>query len=342
MEFESVSGRFNPATDTAYAAGGFNGWSTSSWPMVPTTGDPNKYEVTKSYNTFAGEVIGYKFIYGTVGNISWESGSDRQYTITASDISSGSAIIPERTFNDLTLDNVLNQDCIIRFTVNMDGARSALGAFNLIDPVTDVRLCGANPPLKWPAGGWPNADSTLTIKLNDSGLDGDAVAGDKIWSKEVTFTEYSPLAVEYKYGANWGADPILYGGNDNENGVGANHNIALTPSMTYGIVANVFGTMGTHPVLTGVTDQLPGIPTVYDLVQNFPNPFNPSTSIRFSIPEAGIVTLKVYSLLGEEVATIVNEFKNAGNYSAQFDASSLTSGVYVYRITLVTTLHLRK
>ena len=103
--------------------------------------------------------------------------------------------------------------------------------------------------------------------------------------------------------------------------------------MTYGVVANVFGTMGDHPVITGVTDQLPGIPTVYDLVQNFPNPFNPSTSIRFSIPEAGLVTLKVYSLLGEEVATIVNEFKNAGNYSAQFDASSLTSGVYVYRIS---------
>ena len=155
---------------------------------------------------------------------------------------------PKEHLMILTLDNVLNQPCIIKFTVNVANAISAIN-LQPISPVTDVRLCGANPPLRWPAGGWPNADSTLTIKLNDSGLDGDAVAGDKIWSKEVTFTKYSPLAVEYKYGANWGQTNAT-GSNDNENGVGANHNITLTPTMTYGVVANVFGTMGTHPIVT--------------------------------------------------------------------------------------------
>jgi hypothetical protein len=165
----------------------------------------------------------------------------------------------------------------------------------------------------------------------DDGTNGDVSAGDNIWSKEVVFPQYSPLRIQYKYGANWGL-PTNGGGNDNENGVGADHFIDMTKDMTYATVANVFGTMGDHPLITGVTDQLPGIPTVYDLVQNFPNPFNPSTSIRFSIPEAGVVTLKIFNLLGEEVATLINEYKNVGNYDVKFDASKLTSGVYVYRI----------
>ena len=75
-----------------------------------------------------------------------------------------------------------------------------------------------------------------------------------------------------------------------------------------------------------------GIPTVYDLAQNYPNPFNPSTTIRFQIPQDGIVTLKIYDILGSEVATLVNEQKAAGKYEINFNASSLASGVYLYKI----------
>ncbi len=75
-----------------------------------------------------------------------------------------------------------------------------------------------------------------------------------------------------------------------------------------------------------------GIPIVYDLAQNFPNPFNPSTTIRYQIPQDGIVTLKIYDILGSEVATLVNEEKLAGKYEVNFNASSLASGVYIYKI----------
>jgi hypothetical protein len=70
----------------------------------------------------------------------------------------------------------------------------------------------------------------------------------------------------------------------------------------------------------------------YSLSQNYPNPFNPSTSIKFSIPKAGFVKLVVFDILGREAAILVNEFKNLGQYSADFNASHLASGIYFYRI----------
>ena len=74
------------------------------------------------------------------------------------------------------------------------------------------------------------------------------------------------------------------------------------------------------------------IPAVYSLDQNYPNPFNPSTTIKYSIAEDGFVKLAVYNMLGEEVATIVNTTQKAGKYEVNFNASQLSSGVYVYRI----------
>jgi hypothetical protein len=74
------------------------------------------------------------------------------------------------------------------------------------------------------------------------------------------------------------------------------------------------------------------LPLEYALEQNYPNPFNPSTTIKYSIAEDGFVKLAVYNLLGEEVATIVNNVQKAGRYEVNFNASGLASGVYVYRI----------
>ena len=79
------------------------------------------------------------------------------------------------------------------------------------------------------------------------------------------------------------------------------------------------------------------IPTEFLLGQNYPNPFNPTTKIKFSIPDVGtsfmkFIELKVYDVLGNEVATLVNEEKPSGVYQVTFDASGLTSGIYLYRM----------
>ncbi len=74
------------------------------------------------------------------------------------------------------------------------------------------------------------------------------------------------------------------------------------------------------------------IPTTYELNQNYPNPFNPTTKIRFSIPQNDFVTLKVYDILGREIATIINEELKAGTYNLDFEATNLSSGIYFYQL----------
>lgn len=74
-------------------------------------------------------------------------------------------------------------------------------------------------------------------------------------------------------------------------------------------------------------------PLSFELVQNYPNPFNPNTTIEFTIPQASNVRLVVYSLLGEEVITLINGFKDADTYKINFDAKELNSGIYFYTIS---------
>jgi hypothetical protein len=85
-------------------------------------------------------------------------------------------------------------------------------------------------------------------------------------------------------------------------------------------------------MISNVQDPITNIPDAFKLEQNYPNPFNPSTTITFNIPKANIVELKVYDILGREVANLVSGFKQPGVYRVDFDASGLSSGVYVYRL----------
>jgi hypothetical protein len=85
-------------------------------------------------------------------------------------------------------------------------------------------------------------------------------------------------------------------------------------------------------LITGITPINIKTPTTYSLSQNYPNPFNPVTKINFAIPKSGLVTLKVYDILGREVMTLVNEMKTAGNYTVDFNGANLSSGAYFYRL----------
>jgi hypothetical protein len=97
--------------------------------------------------------------------------------------------------------------------------------------------------------------------------------------------------------------------------------------------------LGTWQYLSAVVTQIPtsvenpGVVSSFNLEQNYPNPFNPSTTIKYSVAERSNVAIKVYDMLGKEVASLVNTVKDAGSYEVDFSAQNLASGMYVYSIT---------
>ncbi|NOX66772.1 MAG: T9SS type A sorting domain-containing protein, partial [Chlorobi bacterium] len=85
--------------------------------------------------------------------------------------------------------------------------------------------------------------------------------------------------------------------------------------------------------VVGVENEIVRIPKVFSLEQNYPNPFNPSTKINYAIPMESRVKIQVFNILGETVTTLVDQVVQAGNHSLEWNAGSLTSGIYLYRIT---------
>jgi hypothetical protein len=85
-------------------------------------------------------------------------------------------------------------------------------------------------------------------------------------------------------------------------------------------------------IFTGVKNEPAFVVKSFALEQNYPNPFNPSTSIMYQVREEGLVSIKVYDVVGREVATLVNEVKHAGSYSTQWNAAGVSSGIYFYRM----------
>lgn len=253
----------------------------------------------------------------------------------------------------------------VRYEVDLRPAyyQLAIGRDTLFDIQTAFRNLvplDADSVQKWgvwinglAVGAWSNPTGgdwgvglrdNLNKKMYDDGTNGDRVAGDSIWSR---FVQVGPDSVSagtkdrvgqiFKFG--------IYGG-DNEGGRGGfgnNHAENIVDTDTAYTLNGQFGSI--NPAYydawdydlrrpktpTGVLDE--SLPLVYELGQNYPNPFNPSTRISFSIPAQARVELKVYNLLGQEVATLVNEVRAAGVHNVRFNGSALASGVYIYRLT---------
>ena len=107
-----------------------------------------------------------------------------------------------------------------------------------------------------------------------------------------------------------------------------NQNFISGPDAEVGqqVVSNAPTLAGPAPMITQE------LPKEFALYQNYPNPFNPSTTIKFDLPKDENVTLMVYNLLGQHIATLANERRPAGRYSIQWNAQGIASGVYIYRI----------
>ena len=168
-------------------------------------------------------------------------------------------------------------------------------------------------------GGTNWTANTSPIAANIGGLCG---GGNEWWA--------CPQALTIYYSSNNGSNWALQYTSTTA-GVIYHMSRARTGSVIFAVKSN--GTIVRYgPPLTGITPIGNITPTQYNLSQNYPNPFNPTTKINYSLPKSGLVTLKIYNILGQEVNTLVNEVKSAGVYSVDFNASNLSSGIYFYTI----------
>lgn len=258
-------------------------------------------------------------------NTGWETGTDRWHFYVANGSVIDLPVIVPRIY---PLFGPLVNDVPVQFTVDMTGAVNKWNGLPIpLAEIQFVGIKGAAPFLGSWGGNWTVADtiggSASTLKVLHN-------IGGNLWRYNVVAPAGTNSgAYEYKYAAMYpGADTVNGGSTplDNEGAFGQNHLLLLSdqPSIS---LWNIFGDF-----TTDVKEIGDFTPIAYDLGQNYPNPFNPSTSIKFSIPEAGLVTLKVFNLLGQEVATLVNSEKTSGVYEATFDASSISSGIYFYTL----------
>jgi len=147
---------------------------------------------------------------------------------------------------------------------------------------------------------------------------------------------------------NWGTlfpgDTIYYSSDFVSLSLGAGRTGGSTASFVIDISSNGFPLWRDtiSLVVTGVEGTEISLPTHYALEQNFPNPFNPSTTIRYALPSRSHVTLTVFNTLGQQVSTLVQGEQEAGYHEAVFDASGLSSGVYLYRLTAGSFVETRK
>lgn len=256
----------------------------------------------------------------------WESGSDRWHTYVEDSLTVLPTIVPriQPLFPPLT------SDVDITFTVDMTGAVNQYNGMTIpLNELEFVGMRGAADFLgSWTSGGcW-----CLTDTINGEFMKVLTDIGNNMWQITTTApTGTNGGTYEYKFAAYYpGADTVNGGSSplDNEGGFGENHIFLLQdgPDLQFDLQFGVFTTD------VKLVDDL--VPAQYQLEQNYPNPFNPSTVIKYNLPEAGLVTLKVYNALGQEVAELVNQEQIAGVYEATFDASRFSSGVYFYTITV--------
>ena len=324
---------FNPSKDSIGVRGDTPGlqwsWVTAN-DLSPVFGNPTTYSVTIPITATPGHTVEWKFFAGgqdlftnggwenSIKGVGWDSVSgNRMFTFAGNDTTLDiDSVLISLTAATATADTVT-------FSLDMS---SAVERYHntAITGLTHVYMKGSDAPLTW-GGVWTLADTaapSTMVALQDS--------GNGIWWTQLIFPAQSVQTLSYKYGALFSGADTLNGAVDyldNEAGYGENHNVNLVGTHQY--FHNKFGDQ-----VTAVRENPNGVklPTTYQISQNYPNPFNPTTQINYSVPKNSYVTLKVYNVLGQEVATVFAGNQKAGNYIATFDGNRLASGVYFYRL----------
>jgi photosystem II stability/assembly factor-like uncharacterized protein len=249
------------------------------------------------------------------------------------------------------------QGIIVKYTPNSGWTKKS--------SITDIPLYKAhfsNGNNVWITGGYQNYTGFQSILLKTSN------AGET-WetNKNLPYLINDLWFTNYQHGWAVGRDTVSKGVilETNDGGhhwivvidklIGSLNSIFIKDNFAWAVGDNGLILRTTNAGPTWVDDENKTLPTEFILEQNYPNPFNPTTKIKFTIPtppsssplpkgrnEVGFVTLKVYDVLGREVATLVNEEKDAGVYEVEFDGGELSSGIYCYQLRAGESISTRK
>lgn len=210
-----------------------------------------------------------------------------------------------------------------------------------VDGDADVTRTAVTNPVNWTSYGGTSAFQNLTGSISNGALPVEltlftaTLNGGNIqlrWKTETEVNNYGFEIERSDESSNWAVINFVKGyGNSNSPKNYLYNDVIVGQSGTYYYRLKQIDNDGTFEYSDIVTVGV-GTPDQYNLSQNYPNPFNPETKINFSLPAKQFVSLKVYNALGELVKDLVNEIKEAGNYSVTFDGSNLSSGVYIYRL----------
>lgn len=347
MSVLSELGVFNPSVDSVEIRGGFNGWSNSDPArsfMNQNPADENDWYIDVP---FVQEVLNstqyYKyFLKNGAGstpyaNTGWEvslaptTSGNRDRPVVFLGVANQEQGI--QYFDGVKPDWVIPVGTTVECNFSVDMTYATLadtqGTNPVFNPATDSVFWMPQLPLFYSVNGLVWASNPRILELTDPDHD-------MIYTGTLTLVGPNFNGFLYQYGYSSTNGLILEAGSQSQLRV---RYIAQTAPRTfvspYNVPLDVWSNTE-KPEEVGplsTVEELPGTPGKFALEQNYPNPFNPSTMIQFSIPQAGLVSISVFNLLGEKVATIVNTELPSGNYQYSFNGSNLSSGVYFYSIT---------
>ncbi len=343
MSVMNEVGIFDNAFDSLQVRGSFNGWGDGD-PM-----DQNFLNVNQYFRTvaFTQEVVGtdeaYKFYVNLADTATmWTDGWERPFSQGGGNRDVAFEGTTDQTVDPVYYDDV-NPDWVIpagetvsiTFSVDMTDAANDQIQVPTFNPATDTVWWIAEEPAFTYNMGWVDRDDMREVMLTDPD-------GDMVYTATLSVTGPAWNGFEYRYGFSdaegaFHAEPAGFA--DFAYRV---RYIAMTGAREF---VQPYDAPQDHwtpqedksdqweagPSMNGVEGG-EGTVVRFELAQNYPNPFNPTTTIKFSIPESGMVTMAVYNLLGQKVATLVNTQMNKGRYEYHFDASKLSSGIYFYSI----------
>ncbi len=335
MSVQELLGNFDPTVDIVVVRG--NQPAIGNWggeTLLTKDLVTGFYSAWIQFNDLVPGEVQYKYVYitgGSGGTDNWESRDNRTFTVTGTETDTdangyGEISLDVVYYDDSDASNYLTSPKDITFNVDArpayykladpDSAIVDVQSGDIVTSIDAVNVAGYFNG--WPWGSFTVPEQTLT--------DTD---GDSIFTTTITFPEGTARDFIYKYGLN---------GYDVEAGFAQNHEVMLTDDGVAIAISDTFGIQGT--LYTPYIDMLvsvreipnAGLPNVFSLKQNYPNPFNPTTTIGFSLPQAGKTTLRVFNVMGQQVAKMDLGQLKAGVFEVTVDGSQLSSGVYFYRL----------